>query len=253
MRRLLLFFLGLPAGALAQDTLIGHVMNEYGAPVPYATIRSVKNKKAVTATDVHGNFKIVTGNSDTLVCSHVQFEPQRTATNHTRSVLFILAKRKPEEQTIVVTAYAYLLEPAVPSPPAKAAQVPGPPPGDEPNYEQTFTPVELPAGYPGGPDALRRHLYATLQFPDTAAVAGAFEAVVRVRFTVDRNGRVSQVLFLNSVGEPYESVVRKAMRTMPEWRPAHQNGRWVDSEHELVIPLLVELRRGAHGILRRSR
>ncbi len=97
---------------------------------------------------------------------------------------------------------------------------------DTEDYDKTFTKVEVPAGFPGGPDAWRRYLERNLQYPEAASDNGT-QGVVKVQLVVDKEGNISDVVALNDPGDGLAEEAVRIIKKGPKWTPAEQNGRKV--------------------------
>lgn len=95
-------------------------------------------------------------------------------------------------------------------------------PKDETNYDQTFTKVEVDAGQPGNWGS---YLNRVLTGTQSDAPPGTY--TVKVRFVVDKEGKVSDVEALNDPGYGFAQEAVKAVKNGPKWTPAIQNGRQV--------------------------
>lgn len=100
-----------------------------------------------------------------------------------------------------------------------------PVPAEEP--EKLFTRVEIPAGFPGGPDAWRRYLERYLRYPESAQENGT-QGMVKVQFIVDRDGNISNVIALNDPGDGLAAEAVRIISHGPKWIPAMQNNRHVN-------------------------
>lgn len=95
------------------------------------------------------------------------------------------------------------------------------------DYDKTFTKVENPATFPGGPDAWRRFLERALSnYPEQAQENGT-QGVVRVQMVVDKEGNISEVKALNDPGDGLGDYAVSIIKKGPKWIPAEQNGRKV--------------------------
>ena len=85
--------------------------------------------------------------------------------------------------------------------------------------------VEIEAAFPGGLKAWKRYLERTLD-AGSSVVAGAPDGIytVMVRFIVDKDGTISDVVALTQHGYGMEEEAIKVIRRGPRWIPAIQNG-----------------------------
>jgi protein TonB len=92
--------------------------------------------------------------------------------------------------------------------------------------DSIFIRVELPAQFPGGPDAWKRYLERNLRYPEQAQEKGT-QGVVKVQFVVDKDGTISEVVALNDPGDGLAEEATRIILNGPKWIPAEQNNRRV--------------------------
>jgi protein TonB len=92
--------------------------------------------------------------------------------------------------------------------------------------EEIFIKAELPAQFPGGPDAWKRYLERQLRYPELAQENGT-QGIVQVQFVVDKDGVISEVLPLNDPGDGLAQEAARIILKGPKWIPAEQNNRKV--------------------------
>ncbi len=85
-----------------------------------------------------------------------------------------------------------------------------------------FIKSEVEAQFPGGLMAFSRFLSKNLRVPDD--LPPGIKKTVLARFKVDINGKISEVVIMNSAGEKYDNEVIRVLYKMPHWKPAMQNG-----------------------------
>jgi periplasmic protein TonB len=95
---------------------------------------------------------------------------------------------------------------------------------EEEDWNKTFTKVEIPSEYPGGPTAWQRFLSRNLRFPPLDDIQGT----VVVQFIVDKDGTVSEVEAISGPEELRAESVR-VIKKSGKWTPAIQNGHQVKS------------------------
>lgn len=76
--------------------------------------------------------------------------------------------------------------------------------------------------FPGGMSAWIRFLQRNLQVP--AELEAGDHKTVLVRFEVAVDGKVTGFEVLQSAGKSYDNEVIRALKKMPQWKPALQNG-----------------------------
>ncbi|OQP61058.1 energy transducer TonB [Niastella vici] len=96
---------------------------------------------------------------------------------------------------------------------------------EEEDWEGTWTKVEIPSEYPGGPAAWQRYLNRNLHFSQEA-IDNEVEGTVEVQFIVDKEGNVSDVEAINGPMELRAEAVR-VIKKSGRWTPAIQNGHQV--------------------------
>ena len=80
--------------------------------------------------------------------------------------------------------------------------------------------------YPGGIEALRRFLGRNLHVPEDIVQPGE-QVKVPIRFIVDKNGTLSDVVFLTQADDAFKKEILRVVSKMPKWTPGSQNGRTV--------------------------
>lgn len=85
-----------------------------------------------------------------------------------------------------------------------------------------FIKEESGAEFPGGLSAFSRFLSKHLRAP--ADLRPGEKKTVLAQFMVDINGKISEIIILNSAGDYYDKEVIRVLNKMPAWKPAVQNG-----------------------------
>ena len=94
--------------------------------------------------------------------------------------------------------------------------------------------------YPGGEPAAEQYINTHVQYPETALNYNK-EGTVQVRFTVDKNGNVSNVHEVGGkLGEGLDDEAMRVVASMSGWTPAMQNGEPVASTVTLPITFKIE-------------
>lgn len=100
-------------------------------------------------------------------------------------------------------------------------------PAEEPKAEvkeEILVSADIMPEYPGGTEALRRFLSRNLRNPDEELTAAQAIRVV-VRFVVDKDGTISQVIFKENGGAKFEQEVARVLKKMPRWKPGVFKGK----------------------------
>ncbi len=90
-----------------------------------------------------------------------------------------------------------------------------------------FDPIEVQPQFPGGKEAwmafLRRHLETPQELE-----AGDKKTVL-VKFIVGEDGNVAYFQVVQSGGSVYDNEVIRVLKKMPKWKPAIQNGHYIQT------------------------
>lgn len=112
------------------------------------------------------------------------------------------------------------------------------------NDESPFIDVQVQAAFPGGADAWKKYLEKSLnpQLPsDNGAPEGRY--TVLVEFVVDKEGNLSDIKALTSLGYGMEEeamrVIKQTVNKGIKWTPAEQNGMKVKAFHKQPITFIV--------------
>jgi len=106
--------------------------------------------------------------------------------------------------------------------------------------DKDFTSVQIPAEFPGGIKEWQKFLERNLnsELPtENGAPVGVY--TVTVSFTVDTEGKVSDVKAENDPGYGTKDEAIRVIRKGPKWTPANQNGRAVIYRHRQLITFKV--------------
>jgi periplasmic protein TonB len=94
---------------------------------------------------------------------------------------------------------------------------------------QIFTKVEVDAAFPGGDAAWTRYVTKAIQNNIDDLTEAGDQGTCTVRFIVDKNGNVSDVVAETMKGTKLAEVAVQAIKKGPKWVPAIQNGRNVNA------------------------
>ena len=102
--------------------------------------------------------------------------------------------------------------------------------------KDTYIQAEPRSGY--------RHLYKYFEehllYPPEA-IRDSVEGIETVSFTIDENGRATNIAITQSLGRYFDQEAIRLISGMPAWQPATLNGRPVASQ--LSVPITFQLRR----------
>lgn len=108
------------------------------------------------------------------------------------------------------------------------AQVPD---GDDKVYQV----CENPPAFPGGTYAMYKYLADNIKYPADAKAAGK-EGRVIVQFVVRKDGSVSDVSVVRSVGNvSLDNEAVRVVSSMPKWNPGTQGGKPVNVQYTLPV------------------
>ena len=94
---------------------------------------------------------------------------------------------------------------------------------NEKGEEIPFSCVEEMPDFPGGYNALAKFFHETLKYPLTA-IKDSIQGRVITKFSIDKTGKVCNVITLKSVRNDLDSACIKAISLMPNWtRPKYKN------------------------------
>ena len=105
---------------------------------------------------------------------------------------------------------------------------------------EIFEVVEEPATFPGGTEALNKYLSGNLVYPQTAKEAG-ISGKVYLKFVVSDKGYISNVKIMKGVRNCPEcdKEALRVVKNMPNWIPAKNNGKKVNSF--FILPVAFKL------------
>jgi periplasmic protein TonB len=116
--------------------------------------------------------------------------------------------------------------------------------GTEVEADKTFTLVEKEAEFPGGLAGWRNFLITNLNTEIASDVAPRkakhWKQTVIVKFIVDTNGTVSNVMVVNDAHPDLKKEAIRVISISSGWIPAEQNGRKVKAYRMQPITFIVE-------------
>lgn len=94
--------------------------------------------------------------------------------------------------------------------------------------------VEENASFPGGDEAFNSWVAQNLKYPAEAIKQG-IQGRVFVQFVVNKDGTIDEVKVLRSPDPLLSEEALRIVKSMPNWKPAHQGGKTVRSRFNLPI------------------
>ncbi len=94
--------------------------------------------------------------------------------------------------------------------------------------------VEEPPQFPGGESARMEFLRDNIKYPQTARESG-IQGTVYVSFIVERNGSLTNIKILRSIGGGCDELVIRIVKCMPKWKPGKQDGKTVRVQFTMPV------------------
>lgn len=103
-----------------------------------------------------------------------------------------------------------------------------------PKTDEVYVLVEKQPEFPGGEENLLKFLSENVQYPQLAKENG-IEGIVVVSFVVRKNGKLTDIKVVKSLGGGCDEQAIAAVKAMPRWIPGEQSGRKVDVSFNLPV------------------
>jgi peroxiredoxin len=98
-----------------------------------------------------------------------------------------------------------------------------------------FTKVDVPASFPGGNKAWNKYVSNVFDSTDFNNWEHKDQGTCRVRFIVDKKGKVSDVHAVNMKDTRLAKLAVEIIKNGPHWKPAIRKGRPVNAYREQPI------------------
>lgn len=105
---------------------------------------------------------------------------------------------------------------------------------EEVEDDQIYEVVEENAMFPGGDQACYEWLAQHIRYP-RIAMEQSIQGRVFVQFVVTKDGSITNVRILRSPDKSLSQEAERLVKSMPNWEPAEQGGRTVNSRFNLPI------------------
>ena len=102
-----------------------------------------------------------------------------------------------------------------------------------------LTIVELMPTFDGGEEAMYKWLQGNVKYPQIAKETG-ITGTIYVRFVVEKDGSISDVTLLNTIGGGCDEEALRVVKAMPKWKAGKQNGVPVRVYFNLPIRFVLE-------------
>lgn len=93
--------------------------------------------------------------------------------------------------------------------------------------------------FPGGMKTLKKFIRRNLRYPEKAKNEN-IQGKVYVRFMVNRTGKIENVNVVQPVHPLLDKEAVRIVRTLPDWRPAYQNGRPVSVWYTIPVVFVLQ-------------
>ncbi|HEY2721816.1 MAG TPA: energy transducer TonB, partial [Chitinophagaceae bacterium] len=113
--------------------------------------------------------------------------------------------------------------------------------GLDQDENKIFEKEEVEPTFTGGPTAWRKFLETNLRTEvasENGAPAGSY--VVWLQFVVDKEGNISDLKALTSLGYGMEKECLRIMKLSPPWLPGLQNGHKIKAYKKQAITFMIE-------------
>ena len=104
----------------------------------------------------------------------------------------------------------------------------------EPVKEEIFTAVEQMPQFPGGEAELLKYIASHIKYP-TMAAENNIQGRVVVKFVVNKNGKVGDVVVLRGKDPDLDKEAVRVVKTLPDFIPGKMNGQAVSVWYTLPI------------------
>lgn len=94
--------------------------------------------------------------------------------------------------------------------------------------------VEQMPSFPGGPQALLNYLSEHINYPEEYEEICVQGRVV-ITFVVEKDGSLSDITVVKSLEKAFDEEALRAVKSMPKWIPAMQNGEPVRAKYTVPI------------------
>jgi periplasmic protein TonB len=94
--------------------------------------------------------------------------------------------------------------------------------------------AEAAPTYGGGESAMRKYLQKNIKYPSKAKDDGV-QGTVFVRFVVEKNGTVDDVLVAKGVHPLLDEEAKRVVSAMPKWAPGKERGKNVAVQYTLPV------------------
>lgn len=108
--------------------------------------------------------------------------------------------------------------------------------------DTVYSKQEIEASFPGGEAAWTKYLFSQLNEHYKELISDGRSGTCRIRFIVNKDGKVSNVEALTMKGSTLAEVAVNALKNGPKWNPAMQYGRAVNAYREQPVTFTISER-----------
>lgn len=109
---------------------------------------------------------------------------------------------------------------------------------DRNGMDTTWFEYDIPAGFPGGTDSLRKYITRHLYYPSVARNEG-IQGTVEVSFTVTQHGKLTDIAIRKSRHPLLDNEALRVIRQMPDWLPGKIDGN--PAAGRLALPVVFRM------------
>ena len=108
-----------------------------------------------------------------------------------------------------------------------------------PSEKMIYSFVEQMPEFQGGEKALYSFLADNIKYP-VQAMDSCISGTVYLKFIVNENGSVSDVVLLKGIGYGCDLEAIRVVNLMPDWIPGNQDGKNINIYYSLPIKFIVD-------------
>lgn len=207
-------------------TISGKVTNEAGEPIPYAGINFIGSREYGSMTNKDGNYYTsIPIRADSIKSRHINYFAKTIKIDGNNVINFVLSKRPVYSTEVSINGTHKYSQDEI----SKSQNIT--------KYIEDgkiFTIIEIYAEFYGGSDALKKYFEKAIIYPDSANISDV-KGIVNVGFIIGTDGYPKSVTILKGVNKFADEAVLNAVKKMPKWKPALQNGSYIEQGRELSV------------------
>lgn len=208
-------------------------------PLAHATV-VVTGANTGSITNEKGEYRLKLDNPPvSLTFSYVGYKTLQVPYNAQQQLVVEMQRKDFVMEQVVVVAYRN--QSAATNGHDSKPEPLTPPKPTEPQTDLpagTFVAVEQMPEFPGGKDALYKHIMYNLRYPKEAREKN-IQGDVFVKMIIDEEGKVGNVSIAQSTSPELNAEALRLAMAMPRWRPARQNNKSVAVSY--ILPIRFDL------------